>query len=170
MDMYASTIPQFIKMLDNLDSWIDKAVEHAKKKNFDPSVYLEARLAPDQYTFLRQVQSACDAAKTAAARLAGKDPPKHPDTETTLDEIRARINTCRDYLKAVAPADLANSEQRLIALPFRPGKGMRGTDYTVDLALPNFYFHIVTAYSILRHNGIDLGKTDYIGSMKLEAV
>jgi hypothetical protein len=170
MDMYAATVPQFIKMLDNLDRWIDKAVEHAKKKNFDPSVYLGARLAPDQYSFLRQVQGACDAAKSAAARLAGKEPPKHPDTETTLEEVRARINTCREYLKSVSPADLANSDDRLIALPFRPGQGARGTDYTVDLALPNFYFHMVTAYAILRHNGVELGKTDFLGSMKLEAV
>jgi hypothetical protein len=170
MDMHAGTIPQFIKMLDNLERWIDKAVEHAKKKNFDPSVYLGARLAPDQFNFLRQVQSACDQAKAAAARLSGTEPPKHPDTETTLDEVRARLSTCRDYLKSVSPSALASSEERLIALPFLQGQGIRGTNYVTELALPNFYFHVVAAYEILRHNGVELGKNDYIGSMKLEAI
>jgi hypothetical protein len=170
MDIHAATIPEFVKMLEGLERWLDKAVDHAKKKNFDPSVYLQARLAPDQYPLVRQVQSACDAAKAAAARLAGKDPPSHPDTESTLDELRARIHKCSAYLKSVAPADFANGETRLIPLPFRPGQGVRGADYVVELALPNFYFHLVTAYAILRHNGVELGKTDYIGSMKLEAV
>jgi hypothetical protein len=170
MEIYAATIPQFIKMLDNLEKWIDKAVEHAKKKNFDPSVYLQARLAPDQYPFVRQVQAACDAAKTFAARIAGKEPPSHPDTESTIEELRGRLDKCRSFVKSVAPADLANAETRLVPLPYRPGQGIRGTPYAVELTIPNFYFHVVTAYAILRHNGVDLGKADYLGGFPLEPV
>jgi hypothetical protein len=168
MDLYAISVPQLAKMLENLDRWIEKAVEHAKKKGFDPNVYLSARLAPDQYPFVRQVQAACDSAKFPAARIAGKEPPSHPDTEQTIDELRARIAKVLEYLRSLAPEDYAGAESRLVKLPFAPGKGARGQAYLIEMALPNFYFHMVTAYAILRHNGVDLGKRDFIGQLTLE--
>jgi hypothetical protein len=167
MSLYAASIPQFKKMLVSLDKWLEKAVERAAKKSFEPSVLLQARLAPDQFNFIRQVQSACDAAKSGAARLAGQQPPSHPDTEQTLEELRARIRTCIAYLDSVKPDDLAEAATRRIALPFIPGKLMHGSDYLTQFALPNFYFHVTTAYAILRHNGVELGKADFLGDLPL---
>jgi hypothetical protein len=167
MNFVADSISQLKKMLNNLDGWIDKAVAHGKARSFDPVVLVEARLAPDQYSFARQVQSACDSAKFAAARLSGKEAPKHPDTEKTIDELRARIRACVAYLDTFKPADFAGAEERPITLPFMPGKVMSGDDYLVEMVLPNFYFHATTAYAILRHNGVDVGKMDYLGSLSL---
>ncbi len=165
--MYAAAITQFTKMLENLDRWVDKATQHATAKKFDPAVFVTARIAPDQYNFTRQVQAACDAAKFAAARLSGKEPPKHPDTETTVEELRARIASTVAYLKGFGPADFEGANARIVPLSWMPGKGLAGADYLVELASPNFYFHVTTAYAILRHNGVDLGKVDYIGSINL---
>jgi hypothetical protein len=165
MSYFHAHILQMKKMLNQLDGWIDKAVAHAKAKSFDPSVYFVARLAPDQYPFSRQVQSACDNAKFAAARLTGKDPPKHPDTEQTVDDLKARIRTCVAYLDTFQPADFEATEGRLIALPFLEGKVLTAADYLRESSLPNFYFHLTTAYAILRHNGVDVGKRDFIGSL-----
>ncbi len=152
-------------MLRNLDRWLGKAAEHAKNKNFDPEVFVNARLAPDQYPLVKQVQSACDAAKFAAARLAGKDPPVHPDEEKTFEELRARIAKVGAYLETFTEKDLEGADARKVPIPYLPGgnKGALGIDYLVGLALPNFFFHVTTAYAILRHNGVDLGKRDYIG-------
>jgi hypothetical protein len=167
MTFYSDSVLQLKKMLNNLDKWIETASQHAQKKSFDPNVLVTARLAPDQYAFVRQVQSACDAAKAAAARLAGKEPPKHPDTEQTIDELRARIRTCVAYLDTFTADDFAGADKRLIELPFLEGKLLTAADYVTELALPNFYFHVTTAYSILRHNGVGVGKTDFIGSLNL---
>jgi uncharacterized protein len=160
-----AAVRQLSKMLANLARWLDAGREHAKLKGFSPDVLAHARLAPDQYPLARQVQSACDSAKLAAARLAGKTPPKHADTEQTLDELQARIETCRDYLATFGPGDFEGSADRVIELPFLEGKRMRGADYWNEFALPNFYFHVCTAYAILRHNGVDLGKRDFIGGV-----
>ncbi len=168
MSMYNACIPQMRKMLKNLAAWIDKAVAHAEAKGFDPAVYLTARLAPDQYDFTRQVQAAADSVKSAAAHLAGREPPKHPDTEKTLDELRARINTVLEYVDTVKEADFEGAADRWIKLSFLPGLRVRGRDYFNEMALPNFYFHVTTAYAILRHYGVDVGKRDFIGSMNLE--
>ncbi len=168
MSLYEASIPQLKKMLTNLDRWLEKSVADAKNRSFDPAVLIAARLAPNQYSLGRQIQAACDAAKSAAARLAGKEPPKHPDTEQTMDEFRARIRTCIAYLDTVAKADFAGAAERAIALPFLEGKTILGTDYLNEMALPNFYFHLTTAYAILRHNGVELGKTEFIGSLKLQ--
>lgn len=165
MSLYQASIPQFKKMLGNLDKWLDKAVAFAQQKSFDPNVFLVARLAPDQFPFVRQVQVACDVAKGTAARLAGQEPPKHPDTEQTIDELRQRIQTCLSYLDTFSEADFAGAKERSIELYFMPEKVISGTDYLNQLELPNFYFHVTTAYAILRHNGVDLGKRDYIGSL-----
>ncbi len=163
---YASIV-QLKKMLGNLERWIDKGVEHAKKKNFDPNVLLQARLAPDQYPLVRQIQAACDGPKFAAARLSGKEPPKNPDTETTIDEIRARIHATVAYLDTFKEADFAGAETRRVALPFLEGKVIIGDDYLTEMVLPNVYFHVVHAYAILRHNGVDVGKMDFLGSLTL---
>jgi hypothetical protein len=158
-------IHQFSKMLRNLDHWIDKATEHGKAKPFDPDVLLAARLAPDQFNFARQVQSACDAAKFAAAYLSGKQAPSNPDTEKTLPELKQRIATVVAHLETYQASDFAGADERKVAPPWMQGKWLRGGDYIEQLALPNFYFHVATAYSILRHNGVPLGKQDYIGGL-----
>jgi hypothetical protein len=160
-------IGEYKKMLGNLDGWLKKAAAHAKAKSFDPSVLVNARLAPDQYPFVRQVQSACDAAKFAAARLAGKDAPKHPDTETTIEQLHARIESVTAYLGTFTAKDFEGAEKRAITLPWLEGKHLEGADYVVELCTPNFFFHVTTAYAILRHNGVDVGKTDFIGSLTL---
>ena len=167
MSFYQATVPQLKKMLNNLDKWLDAAVAHAKAKSFDPGVLLTARLAPDQYSFTRQIQACCDGAKFTAARLAGKEAPKHPDTETTVDELHARIRSVVEYLDTFTEADFAETKGRTIALPFMPGKVITAEDYLNEMALPNFYFHVTTAYAILRHNGVDIGKTAFIGSLNL---
>jgi hypothetical protein len=167
MSLYEASVPQFIKMLQNLGRWLDKAGELAKSKNFDVNTLLQARLAPDQYPLVRQIQSACDSAKFPAARLAAKEPPKHPDTEQTWEEAKQRIASCISFLETLEPADFAGAEKRIIALPFLEGKVVEGSNYLVEMGLPNFYFHVTTAYDILRHNGVALGKMDYIGSLNL---
>ena len=162
---HEGSIQQFKKMLGQLDLWIEKGVAYAQKKSFDPNVLVNARLAPDQYPLVRQVQSSCDTAKFAAARLTGKEAPKHPDTEQTIDELRARIRSCIAFLDTLKSEDFAGSEARRIELPFLEGKLLSGADYLREMATPNFYFHVTHAYAILRHNGVDLGKMDYIGSL-----
>jgi hypothetical protein len=171
MSLYDLSVPQLKRMLTNLDRWLRAGIALAEAKRFDPAVLLGARLAPDQFPLLKQVQSACDHAKFAAARLTAKDPPKHPDTEQTVDEILARIQTVVAYLNSFEAADFHGAEDRMVvigALP--PGKGMRGTEYLSEFALPNFYFHVTTAYAILRHNGVQLGKLDYMGNITLRDV
>jgi hypothetical protein len=165
MSLYESAVLQTKKMLGNLEKWLDAGVAYAQKKSFDPGVLLVARLAPDQYALTRQVQAACDAAKFLAARLAGKDPPKHPDTEQTVDEVKKRIQAVVAYLDTFTPADFAGAETRHVELAFLEGKYVLGSDYAREMALPNFYFHVTTAYAILRHNGVDLGKRDFIGGL-----
>lgn len=157
------TISQFTRMLRNLDQWLQRGTEYAQQKSFDPEVLVAARLAPDQYALLQQVQSACDAAKYAAAYLSGQKAPSHPDTEKTLSELRARIQTCVRYLEGVAAADYAGAEERRVAPPWMEGNSVRGDQYLNRIAVPNFYFHVTTAYAILRHNGVDLGKRDFVG-------
>ncbi len=164
--VYASVL-ESKKMLNNLESWLEKGVAHAKAKPFDPNVLLGMRLAPDQYTLVRQVQSSCDNAKFLAARLSGKEAPKHPDTEQTVDEIRARIHTCVSHLDTYKASDFDGAETRVVVLPFLEGKVISGSDYLMEMALPNFFFHLTTAYAILRHSGVPLGKFDYLGSMNV---
>jgi hypothetical protein len=165
MSIAYAVVQEQKKMLGNLDRWIEKAVAHAATRSFDPVIFLSARLAPDQYTLVRQIQSACDTAKFTAARVTAKDPPKHPDTEQTIDEARARIASVTKYLDTFSPSDFEGAEARLVKLSFAPGKAMVGADYLFEMQIPNFFFHVTTAYAILRHNGVNLGKMDYIGSV-----
>lgn len=163
---YASII-QMKKMLTNLDLWLEKSISHAQSKSVEPVVLLNCRLIADMYPLLRQVQSVCDTAKFAAARLSGQEAPKHPDTEQTMDEVRGRVRTCVDYLETFKVSDFDGADTRLINLSFMPDKVLLGSDYLVEMALPNFYFHLITAYDIMRHNGVDVGKRDFIGSLNL---
>jgi hypothetical protein len=169
MNVYAASVSQMKKMLTNLDKWLDIAVEHAKKKSFEPNVLVDLRLVPDQYPLVRQVQAACDNAKFAAARLAGKDPPSHPDTEKTVEELKARIQKVLTYLGEFSEKDFEGAETRKVTLSFLEGKHLLGRDYLVEMVQPNFYFHVTTAYAILRKNGVELGKRDYIGSLNVQS-
>jgi hypothetical protein len=165
MSMYRATVPQLTKMLQNLKGWLGKAEAHAASKKFDVAVLLQARLAPDMHPLVRQIQSVADNAKFAAARITGKAPPSHPDTETTLPELQARLDAVIAYLATFVEKDFEGSADRAVVLPFMPGKALLGHEYLNQMALPNFYFHVVAAYMILRHNGVDVGKLDYIGSL-----
>jgi hypothetical protein len=158
----------FAKTLQSLEQWMDKAAAHAKAKSFEVDVLAQARLAPDQYPFVRQVQAACDQAKYAAAYLSGKEAPPHPDTEQTFAELRERIRKCLTFLDSFQANDFVGAEERKVSPPWLKKKWFRGDDYLVQFAIPNFFFHATTAYAILRHNGVDLGKTDYLGSIPMQ--
>ncbi len=163
----ATTISQFSKMLDNLDHWLVKATVFAEEKKVSPDVLAQSRLAIDQYELVRQVQSACDSAKFAAAYLAGQQPPAHADTEKTVDELRTRIRTCRAYLASIDASAFAGAAERRVSPNWMQGKWARGDEYLTEFAVPNFYFHVTMAYAILRHNGVAIGKMDYIGSIPM---
>jgi len=166
MNLYAATIPQFKRILQNVERWLDKTTAYAESKKFDPNTLLTARLAPDMFPLLRQIQSTCDQCKLTVARLTAKDPPKHPDTEQTIDELRKRLHSVIAYLDTFTPADFDGAAERLITLPFFPeGKAMTGADYLVERQIPNVYFHTSMLYAILRHNGVDVGKADFIGQV-----
>lgn len=169
MNIYDLTVPQLIKMLKNVDRWLEATIAFADKKKFDVNTLIKFRLAPDQLAFDRQIQTMCDNAKFIAGRLTGKEWPTHPDTEVTFDQLRSRIALVITYLDTFKPEDFADSEDRKISLPWMDGKWMRGDEYVTQFALANFYFHTVTAYSILRHNGIELGKRDYIGGVPMRS-
>jgi hypothetical protein len=155
------------KLLKNVDAWLDKAKAHATAKGFDVNVLLQSRLSPDMFPLVRQLQATCDQAKFGAARAAGKDPPSHPDTEQTIDEVRARIAAVASYLDGFQASDFDGADARKVSLPRWEGKSMTGTDYFVEHAVPNFFFHLTTSYAILRHNGVDVGKRDYLGAMSM---
>ncbi len=165
MNLYHLTVPQFDKALQSVERWIDKTTEYAKTKKFDANDLLVARLAPDQFSLVKQIQIVCDNAKMVPARLSGKEAPAHPDTEKTWDELRTRVRAVREYVNGFKPADFEGAEERLVSLPWMPGKVLTGRDYVTDFAIANFYFHLTTAYSILRHNGVELGKMDFILSL-----
>lgn len=159
------TLGLFTKMLDNLEKWMDKAAENAKERSFEVDLLAAARLAPDQFSFVQQVQAACDQAKYAAAYLGGKPAPSHPDTEKTFAELRERIRKCTAFVASVGEKDLAGAGERKVAPPWLGGRWLRGSDYVIHVAIPNFFFHVTTAYAILRHNGVPLGKMDYVGGL-----
>ncbi len=169
MSFVYATVQQTKKMLTNLDGWLEKTSKYAAAKPFDPNVLLTARLAPDQFAFARQVQSACDTAKFAAARLTNKEAPSFPDTEQTIAELRARVRSTVAYLDSFKADDFAGADSRMIVMPRREGKVIKGSDYLLEYAIPNFFFHVTHAYAILRHNGVDVGKMDYLGALSLKA-
>ena len=164
--MYSASVPVFVRLLGNLSKWIDKAEAHAQAKKFDPSVYLASRLAPDMLHFTRQVQIACDGPKFSIARLAGIDAPKHEDNEVDLADLKARIAKTVAFIQSVPAEQIAGSEGRDINVPRRDGVlVMKGEDYLKHYAMPNFYFHVTTAYALLRHNGVELGKADFLAGL-----
>lgn len=164
LTMYEASIPQLERLLRNLSAIIDKAIAHASARKIEGQVLLTMRLYPDMFPLIRQVQTATDFAKAIASRLAGRDPPKWDDTEKTFEELKGRIERALSMLAAVKPDDLQGSESREITIsPGGRALTLSGKDYLFQFALPNFYFHVTTAYAILRHAGIELGKTDFIG-------
>ena len=165
LSMHAASVPVFVRMLGNLLAWLDKAEAHAQARQFDAQNYLGLRLAPDMLPFARQIQIASDGAKACVARLAGIEVPKWGDDETTLDELRARVRRTIEYVQSFEPARFEGSEQREILVPTRAGEPRRftGEDYLRFFVLPNFYFHVTTAYALLRHAGVEIGKRDYLG-------
>ncbi len=164
ISMYDACAPRFAGMLRNLDAILDKAQAHAVAKRIDPAVLMSARLFPDMLPFVKQVQIATDHAKGAVARLAGVDVPRFEDTEQSFEELRARLAKTIAFVESFSAAQLNGSEDRDIALK-AGGKDLsfKGMPYLIGYAIPNFYFHLVTAYNILRHNGIEIGKGDYLG-------
>jgi uncharacterized protein len=164
---YDLTVVQCSKMLQNLSAILDKGAAFADAKKFDISVLLNGRLAPDQFNLIRQVQIACDSAKLGAARLTGKtdSAPKHADDETTLAQLQQRIRDTLDYLATFTEADFVNAATQHITQPRWEGKYLHGYEFLIQHIMPNVYFHITTAYAILRHNGVDVGKKDYLGAM-----
>ena len=164
MNLYDLCIPQFKKSLGNLDRWIELGVASADRRKFDPNVLVNARLAPDMFPFARQIGSSCDTAKFTPARITGKDAPKHADNEQTVAELRARIKDVIAYLDGYRAADFEGLEGKVISPPSLRGKSVVVRDYVIEMQLPNFYFHVCMAYAILRQNGVELGKKDYLGS------
>lgn len=165
--LYDLTVVQFSKMLKNLSTILDMGAEFATTKKIDVSVLLNSRLAPDQFNLIRQVQIACDTAKLGVARLAGKvdSAPKHEDGDASLPELQARIQSVLDYLATFSEKDFAEAETIKVSQPRWEGKYLTGLEFAIQHAIPNLYFHITTAYTILRHNGVDVGKKNYLGAM-----
>lgn len=163
ISLYEASIPQYLRMMRNLLSWLDKAEAHAKAQGADVADYLQARLAPDMHPLTRQIQMVSDGAKGAAARLAGIEPPSMPDTETTLPELRERIARTIAFVESVDRAAVDGSEDRAIELKFPNGSmSFTGRDFLFNFSLPNFLFHATIAYGLLRSQGVPLGKMDYL--------
>ena len=167
ISMYQASLPVLVRGMTNLQVILGKAEAHAAEKQIDPSVLINARLAPDMLPLLRQVYIVSDKAKGCAARLAGVEAPKYDDVEQTFEELDARLQKTIDYLKEFKPQQIDGSEERPITLKMRVGPiEFTGLSYLLGFVLPNFYFHVTTAYDILRHNGVELGKLDYLGGAK----
>jgi len=163
--MYSASVPRLAAALRNLDHILSKGEAHAIDRKIDPGVLLGSRLFPDMFPLVRQVQIACDMAKGAAARLAGIDVPRHEDTEQSFAELRGRVAKVLAFLESVPAASIEGSEGRRIVVPQRGGEvQFTGEQYLCGFVLPNVHFHITTAYNILRHNGVELGKRDFIGN------
>ena len=166
LSMYQASIPAFVQMLNSLSAILDKAEAHAENRKIDPEVLLNYRLAPDMLPFVRQSQIAADLAKGAVARLAGVEVPKHDDTEKTFADLKARLAKTVAFVQSFKPSEIDGSEDRDIRLTLgEHTMSFKGQPYLVHFVLPNFYFHCTTAYDILRHGGVELGKRDFIGAI-----
>ncbi len=165
ISMYQASAPRFANTLKNLSTLLDKAQAHCEARKIDPLALTSYRLFPDMLPFTRQVMIACDTAKGAVARLAGVEIPKHEDLEKTFEELKARIARTVEFVESFKPAQLDGTEDKVIVLKMRAREvTYAGMQYLLGFAQPNFYFHVVTAYNILRHNGVELGKADFIGT------
>ena len=166
ISMHSASAPIFAKTLSNMLLWLEAAKQHAEAKKFDTSVYLGLRLAPDMLPFTKQIQIACDAAKFGVARLGGVEAPKFDDTEASLADLRERIRKTLEFIRSVQADAIDGTEAKDITVPRRDGNiTMKGEAYLKNYVLPNFFFHVTTAYALLRHNGVELGKGDYLGSL-----
>ena len=164
ISMHTMVVDQCAHMLANLSELLDKGVATATAKKFEPSVLVNSRLAPDMFPLSKQIQIASDMVKNGVARLAGQDPPKFEDKEQTIDELKARIAKTIDYIKSVPASAFEGSEDRDIKIPIRDKSlEMKGLAYARNWILPNFYFHASMVYALLRHNGVDVGKQDFLG-------
>ena len=162
--MYSLSAPLFVRMLGNLDGVLDKAAAHAAARKIDPAVLVNARLFPDMFPLATQVRIAGDFAKGAVARLTGNEPPKYEDNEATFDDLKARIAKTIAYVEGFRPEQFDGAESRKVTIKMRgEDKSFDGSTYLANVVLPNFYFHVTTAYDILRHNGVELGKRDFVG-------
>ena len=162
--MHSASVPVFVRILGNMSQWLDKAEAVAAAKKFDAGVLLGTRLAPDMLPMKTQVQIACDGAKLCVARLAGVDAPKFDDTETSVAELKARIALTVAFIQSVPAAKVDGTEDKDIVIPRRDGSmTLKGEPYLKHYAMPNFYFHATTTYALLRHNGVEIGKSDFLG-------
>lgn len=164
--MYVASVPPMIRSLTNLKSILEKAAAHAEAKKIDPSILINARLYPDMFPLSRQVQIATDVAKGAVSRLSGLEPPKYEDNESTFSELLARLDKTVALLESCQPEQIDGSEDRIITLPMHDRTiNFKGLPYLFDFVLPNVYFHVTTVYAILRHNGVEIGKKDFLGNI-----
>lgn len=163
--MYYRAVSQCVQNLKQIEVFLARAQEHADAKKFDVGVLMTGRLAPDMKNFMYQVQSACDYVKAMSAWLSGQTPPKHEDNERTIDELRARIRKTVAFAESVKEEQYADASERRVSFSWVPGKVLQGADYLLQMAVPNTYFHISMAYAILRHNGVDIGKMDFLGPL-----
>ena len=165
LSMFHASVPVFTRQLASLSAILRKAEAHAEARKIDPAVFINARLAPDMFSLSRQVRSATDSAKGCGARLAGAEVPRYEDTETTFPELQARVAKTIAFLQSLSPELIDGSEERAIVLKLRGQETkFTGQYYLLNFAMPNFFFHAVTAYDILRHNGVEIGKQDFLGS------
>jgi len=166
LSMYQASAPVLLHSLAAFEAVLDKAAAHAEARKIDQSVFIQARLAPDMFAFARQIQIATDMAKGGVARLAGLEAPRMEDNETTFAELKARLQKTQDFIRTVQPAQIDGSEDRDITLQAGPQTlNFRGQAYLLHFVLPNVYFHLTAAYAILRHNGVDLSKRDFLGAI-----
>ncbi len=166
LTMHSSSAPVFLRVLNNMLAWLDKAQAHAEARKFDVNNFLVLRLAPDMLPFTRQIQIATDGVKGCMARLSGSENPKWDDNEATMDELRARIRKAIEYVQSFQAAQIDGTEAKEILLPTRSGEPMKftGENYLKHFVLPNLYFHATTTYALLRHGGVELGKKDFLGA------
>ena len=165
LSMYQASVPTFVRMLNNLSAILDKAAAHVEAKKIDQSVLLQSRLYPDMFNFMRQIQITADFAKGTISRLAGMEPPKYEDTETSFADLKARIQKTLDFIQTFKREQIDGSEEKIINIKAGQRElSFPGQIYLLHFALPNFYFHAATAYAILRHNGVEVGKMDFIGA------
>jgi hypothetical protein len=169
ISMHTASVPLFLRTLNNMLGWLDKAEENAKARNFDPQVFLAERLSPDMMPFSRQIQMATDGAKNCVARLSGAEPPSWEDDEQTFDELRARIRKAIDYVSSIPASQIDGQESQEIVMPAGPDHTIKfsGQEFLTGFSLPNFFFHATMAYALLRQGGVDLGKIDYLGPLEI---
>jgi len=164
--MYYQVVAQCAETLKNMEVWLDKAEQYAAAKKFDVGVLMTSRLAPDMQGFIYQAQSACDYVKGAAAWLSGQTPPSHVDNEQTISEVRARIRKTLAFVEGVEPEQYEGANERSVKIGWAGGRSIGAEDYLMQITIPNVFFHITTAFAILRHNGVDIGKMDFLGAIR----